>query len=121
MRLRPLLPPQRPRTGRPARDHRTILSAILGVLRTGAPWRDLPKRFGPWATAWSRFRRWTAAGVSTRVLEALQLDRMADRDRDRVERLVNKLKQHRRVATRYEKRAGHYLALLLLAAILLWL
>ena len=77
-RLSPLLPPQRPRTGRPARDHRTILSAILWVLRTGAPWRDLPERFGPWSTAWSRFRRWTAAGVWQRILEALQ--RAADRE-----------------------------------------
>jgi transposase len=71
-RLSPLLPPQRPRVGRPARDHRTILSAILLVLRTGAPWRDLPERFGPWSTAWSRSRRWTAAGVWARVLALLQ-------------------------------------------------
>ena len=42
------------------------------MLRTGAPWRDLPERFGAWATAWSRFRRWTAAGVWQRVLEELQ-------------------------------------------------
>jgi transposase len=55
-----------------------VLSAILWVLRTGAPWRDLPTRFGPWATAWSRFRRWTAAGVWPRVVAALQ--RRADRD-----------------------------------------
>jgi transposase len=67
-----LVPPQRPRTGRPARDHRIVLSAILWVLRTGAPWRDLPDRFGPWSTAWNRFRRWTAAGVWQRILEALQ-------------------------------------------------
>lgn len=73
-RIGPLLPPQRPRTGRPARDHRTILSAILWVLRTGAPWRDVPERFGSWSTCWSRFRRWTAAGVWDRVLEALQRD-----------------------------------------------
>lgn len=72
-----MLPPQRPLTGRPARDHRTVLGAILWVLRTGAPWRDLPERFGPWSTAWSRFRRWTAAGVWARVLTALQRD--ADR------------------------------------------
>lgn len=77
-RLRPLLPPQRPRTGRPARDHRTVLSAILWVLRTGAPWRDLPERFGPWSTAWSRFRRWTAAGVWVRVLDAIR--READQE-----------------------------------------
>jgi transposase len=42
------------------------------VLRTGAPWRDLPERVGPCAAAWSRFRRWTAAGVWARVLAALQ-------------------------------------------------
>ncbi len=46
-RLAPLLPPQRPTTGRPAKDHRTVLNGILWVLRTGAPWRDLPERYGP--------------------------------------------------------------------------
>jgi transposase len=73
-RLAPLLPPQRPHTGRPARDHRTVVSAILWVLRTGAPWRDLPERFGPWGTAYSRFRRWAASGVWQRVLDSLQRD-----------------------------------------------
>ena len=236
------------------------MGAILWVLRTGAPWRDLPERFGPWSTAWSRFRRWTAAGVWQRLVEALQreadrarrldwqthyidgtivrahqhaagapggqeeealgrscggfstkvhvraegggkpmafvlsggerheslfveallavgsvrregrgrprvrpaclvgdrgysyprvrrvlarrgiraviprrsdqrpgdrrhrsLDRAAYRERNRVERLVNRLKQFRRVATRYEKRAASYLAMLTLAALLLWL
>lgn len=47
------------------------------MLRTGAPWRDLPERFGPWSTAWSRFRRWTAGGVWQHVLAVLQ--READR------------------------------------------
>jgi transposase len=258
--LAPLLPPQRPRTGRPARNHRTVLSAIFWVLRTGAPWRDLPARYGPWSTVWSRFRRWTAAGVWDRVLAALQraadragqldwtthyidgtvvrahqhaagavggqaneavgrsrggfstkvhvraegggeplafvvsggerhesrfvaallargrvrragrgrprvrprqlvgdkgysyptvrrplarrgiraviprrrdqqpedrrhrsFDRAAYRERNRVERLINRLKQFRRVATRYEKRARHYVAMLTVAALLLWL
>ena len=230
------------------------------MLRTGAPWRDLPERFGPWATAWSRFRRWTAAGVWTRILGVLQrdadaaghldwtihyvdgtvvrahqhaagaqggqehealgrsrggfstkvhlraegggkplafvisggerhesryvqalldagsvrrtargrprrrpdrlvgdrgysyhtvrrllarrhiraviprrrdqhpddrrhavFDRVAYRERNRIERLVNRLKQYRRVATRYDKRAVHYLAMVTLAAVLMWL
>jgi transposase len=230
------------------------------VLRTGAPWRDLPEWFGPWSTAWNRFRRWTAAGLWRRLLEALQrradsegrldwathfvdgtvvrahqhaagaaggqdeealgwsrggfstkihvraegggrpmafvlsggerhesryveallatgrvrragrgrprllpgqivgdrgysypsvrralarrgiraviprrrdqrpgdrrhrpFDRLAYRDRNRVERLIGRLKQSRRVATRYEKRAGHFAAMLTLAAVLLWL
>ncbi len=236
-----------------------MLSAILWVLRTGAPWRDLPERFGPWSTAWSRFRRWTAAGVWARLLAVLQraadragrldwathfvdgtvvrahqhaagavggqdaealgrsrggfstkvhvraegggkplafvvsggerhesryvaallarghvrragrgrprgrpkrlvgdkgysyptvrrllarrgiraliprrsdqhpgdgrhapFDRTTYRLRNRVERLINRLKQSRRIATRYEKRARHYLAMLTLAALLLW-
>ncbi len=75
-RLRPLLPPQKPRTGRPAKDHRTVLEGILWVLRTGAPWRDLPERFGPWRTIYSRFRRWQQAGVWDRMLADLQ--RQAD-------------------------------------------
>src|ERR1044071_9641813 len=53
--LRPLLPPQKPPTGRPAADHRRILNGILWLLRTGAPWRDLPERYGPWQTVASRF------------------------------------------------------------------
>ena len=48
-------------------------------------------------------------------------DRTAYRERNVVERLINRLKQHRRIATRYEKRAAYYQAMLTLAAILLWL
>ena len=49
-RLAPLLPSQRPSLGRPSKDHRTIINGILWVVRTGAPWRDLPERYGPWPT-----------------------------------------------------------------------
>ncbi len=71
-RLRPLLPPQKPRTGRPAKDHRLILDGILWIARTGAPWRDLPPRFGPWQTVATRFYRWHAAGIWDALLAALQ-------------------------------------------------
>ena len=73
-RLQPLLPPQRPATGRPATDHRLILNAIVWRLRTGAPWRDLPEWYGPWQTVYSRFRRWQQGGVWERVLAALQAE-----------------------------------------------
>ena len=43
-RLRPLLPPQKRRTGSPANDHRTVFNGILWILRTGSPWRSLPER-----------------------------------------------------------------------------
>jgi transposase len=45
-RLSPLLPPQKPPTGQPANDHRTILNGILWILCTGSPWRALPERDG---------------------------------------------------------------------------
>ena len=61
--LGPLLPPQKPRTGRPANDHRTVINGILWVLRTGSPWHSLPERFGSWKTVSSRFYRWRRAGV----------------------------------------------------------
>jgi transposase len=75
-RLCPLLPPQKPRTGRPANDHRTVLNGILWIVRTGSPWRSLPGRYGSWKTVSSRFYRWQRAGVWGRVLSELQ--RQAD-------------------------------------------
>jgi transposase len=74
VRLKPLLPPQRPTTGRPANDHRTVLNGILWILRTGAPWRDLPERYGSWNTIASRYRRWRLAGIWDTVLRTLQED-----------------------------------------------
>jgi transposase len=81
-RLAPLRPPQRPVTGRPAHDHRTILNGILWRLATGAPWRDLPERYGPWQTVYSRFRRWQRAGLWECILAALQQDGAARGDLD---------------------------------------
>jgi transposase len=68
--LAPLLPPRQTR-GRHYRDHRTILNGILWVLGTGAPWRDLPRRYGPWETVYGRFRRWARDGTFARVLQAV--------------------------------------------------
>ena len=77
-RLEPLLPPQCPATGRPNKNHRTILNGILWILRTGAPWRDLPERYGPWQTVYSRFRRWQEAGIWDRILRELQIEAAHD-------------------------------------------
>lgn len=46
-----------------------MINAILWKLRTGAPWRDLPERYGPWKTSHDRLRRWTADGTWDRILE----------------------------------------------------
>jgi transposase len=71
-RLQPLLPASKSKRGRPAHDHRRILNGMLWILRTGAPWRDLPTRYGPWRTVASRFYRWRQAGVFQHILAALQ-------------------------------------------------
>ena len=73
--LTPLLPRQAS-TGRPPKEHRTIIDALLWLARTGAPWRDLPDRFGPWCTVATRFYRWTRSGLWDRILAELR--RMAD-------------------------------------------
>jgi transposase len=70
--LQPLLPPQKPKTGRPAVDHRRILNGMLWILRTGAPWRDLPERDGPWRTVAGPFSRWQKAGIWGPLLAAVQ-------------------------------------------------
>ena len=79
-RLLPLLLAQKPRTGRPSKDHRTVINGILWVLRTGAPpyqvrgrlWRDLPERYGPWWTVASRFYRWRKQGLWEKLLAEAQ-------------------------------------------------
>ena len=73
-RLEPLLPPEKPRTGRPNHDHRRVVSGMLWIHRTGAPWRDLPERYGPVGTVSSRFYRWCRAGVWDRIRSALQAE-----------------------------------------------
>lgn len=71
-RLVGLLPPAKPPLGRPNLDHRQMVNGMLWILKTGAPWRDLPERYGNWKTVYSRFRRWQRAGVWERILADLQ-------------------------------------------------
>jgi transposase len=71
-KLAPLLPPQKPRTGRPNNDHRLIINGILWILKTGAPWEDLPERYGSTKTVSSRLYRWRKAGLWDQILAALQ-------------------------------------------------
>jgi len=65
-----LLP--RSRRGPQPRDLRRTINGILWILRTGAPWRDLPTCYGSWQTAASRFYRWRAAGVWDAILATRQ-------------------------------------------------
>jgi transposase len=67
--IRPMLP-NKPR-GVPRVNDRRVLHGIFWVLRSGAPWRDLPDDFGPYTTCYNRFVRWRRAGVWGRIMDAL--------------------------------------------------
>jgi transposase len=67
--IEPLLP-SKPR-GVPRVDDRRVLNGIFWVLRSGAPWRDLPERYGPRTTCYNRFVRWRKAGVWDRLMDAI--------------------------------------------------
>ncbi len=72
VRIRDLLPGQAGQPGVTAKDNRLFLNAVLWIAKTGAPWRDLPERFGKWNSVWRRFDRWAKKGVWERVFLALQ-------------------------------------------------
>jgi len=64
--------PEPAATGRPPRDKRQVVNGILWILRTGAPWRDLPEEFGPCKTVWRLFDQWNADGTLDKILRRLQ-------------------------------------------------
>jgi transposase len=71
-----IIEPLLPKAGRgPARvDDRKVLNGIFYILRTGAPWRDLPERYGPRTTVYNRYTRWSIRGVWKGIFDALALE-----------------------------------------------
>jgi len=67
--IEPLLP--KDRRGRKPINNRRVLNGIFWVLRAGAPWRDLPERYGPYTTAYNRFNRWRKAGIWDRLMDGI--------------------------------------------------
>ncbi|GFI15159.1 hypothetical protein IMSAG249_00404 [Lachnospiraceae bacterium] len=80
-RIADLVPPENTgKQGRPRKSNRVILNGIIWIARSGAPWCDLPERYGPWETVYSHFRKWTEDGILDNTfrldaeLEELSLD-----------------------------------------------
>ena len=67
--------PKKAETGRPPTPARQVMNGIMWILRTGAPWRDLPERYGPWQTIYGRFNEWRQEGVWERLFKAIQQSR----------------------------------------------
>ena len=63
--------PDRGDRGPPISDKRRMVNGILWVLRTGAPWRDMPERYGNWNSVFVRFTRWSKIGVWDAAFETL--------------------------------------------------
>ena len=76
-RIEALLPGRPGDPGGHGKDNRLFINAVVWVARTGAPWRDLPERFGLWNSVFQRFNRWAKAGVWEEVFAALKSPDMA--------------------------------------------
>jgi transposase len=74
--LAPLFRPKRrdDQRGRPWQDTRAVLNGVFWVLRTGAPWHDLPRRYPPYQTCHRRFQQWQRSGLLTQLLQKLAQD-----------------------------------------------
>ena len=94
-RIKDMLSPERkPQGGRPGKSNREMLNAMIYWLNTGVPWRDLPERFGPWQSVYSRFRAWTKAGVWEAVLTNLIQQDIVDETTLMLDSTTVKVHQH---------------------------
>src|ERR1700712_4511381 len=75
-----------------ARPLENKVEAVLWVVRTGSPWRDIPDRFGKWDSIYSRFRDWVRADVWTRLFEAVS--DAPDREYAMVDATIVKVHRH---------------------------
>jgi transposase len=77
-KIMPLLPAEKGRCARPSKNNRLMVEAMLWRARTGSPWRDLPKHFGPWESVYTRFSRWSRQGIFQQVFGLLKDDLQLD-------------------------------------------
>ena len=78
-RIQPLLPPEnRGKKGRPRKDDRMMLNGMLWMNHSGAQWRQLPVRYGPWQSVYARFAKWRDEGIWENIFSELSQD--ADRE-----------------------------------------
>ena len=77
-RIEPLLPGPSKKGGRPPKSHKLVIEALVWILRTGAPWRDMPSAYGSWRSIYTRFSRWSDSGVLARLFEALAREHDAE-------------------------------------------
>jgi len=73
--VKDLLPLERTgKKGRPCKENRGMLNAMVWLARSGAPWRDLPERYGPWESVYTRFRKWLDDGILDNIFRVFSLE-----------------------------------------------
>lgn len=108
-RIAPLLPPTHPnKPGHPWTEHRAVLNGILWIMRTGAPWEDLPERYPPKSTCNDRLRRWKQDGTWERIWQQIQAQEDQDHNvvwvDDALDATLVRVHQHAVGARRLKKR-----------------
>ena len=73
-RIEPLIAGKKGDRGRTGKNNRLFVDGVFWIMRTGAPWRSLPEKFGKWNTVFKRFERWARKGVWERILKTLSKD-----------------------------------------------
>jgi transposase len=121
--IEPLLPANV--RGPRRRDDRRVLNRIFYILRTGAPWRDLSERYGLPTTVYNRYVRWGEGAVAvipskSNARNPIPHDKNLYAMRNIVERFFCKMKDMRRLATRFEKHAQNFRNMAYLFAIRCW-
>lgn len=73
-KIKDFLPGRDESVGVTAQDNRLFINAVIWIFKTGAPWRDLPERFGNWSSIHRRFSRWSATGIFDKIFRILSAD-----------------------------------------------
>ena len=102
--VKDMLPAENSGRGRPSKPNREMLNGIIWIARSGAAWRDLPERFGPWQTVYERSTVWSNGKVFEKIFEKLSID--ADLQDLSIDSTSCKVHQHAAGAKRGQKRAN---------------
>jgi len=87
-----MLPGRKGYVGVTAKDNRKFINGVIWIFKTGAPWRDLPERYGHWKIVHLRFSRWSRAGIFNRIFQTLSED--ADMEFLLIDSSIVKAHQH---------------------------